>query len=80
MIFMRVTKIDMKILLAGALVFLFTVLLLNSSISADESEVGHVHVDLMGLFLGNSHHGGETGFSIGLDYEYLHVTYSALAP
>jgi hypothetical protein len=38
MILMSVTKIDTKILLAGAVVFLFTVLLLNSSISADESE------------------------------------------
>ena len=69
MIIMRVTKMHTKILLAAAVVFLFTVLLLNPSISAAESEGGHQHVNHMGLFLGNTHHGGETGFSVGLDYE-----------
>jgi hypothetical protein len=69
MMIMRETRLEKKVLLAAAVVFLFTVLLLNPSISADESAGGHEHVNHMGLFLGNSHRGGETGFSVGLDYE-----------
>jgi hypothetical protein len=69
MMITRETKMGRKVLLAAAVVFLFTVLLLNPSISAAESEGGHEHVNHMGLFLGNSHRGGETGFSVGLDYE-----------
>lgn len=67
---MRETRIEKKVLLIAAVVLMFTVLLLNPSISADESAGEHEHVNHMGLFLGNSHRGGETGFSIGLDYEH----------
>jgi hypothetical protein len=70
MIITRETKMDTKVLLAvTAVVFLFAVLLLNPTISSAESEGEHEHANHMGLFLGNSHRGGETGFSVGLDYE-----------
>jgi hypothetical protein len=70
MIIMRETKMRTKVLLTAAVVLLFTVLLFNHSISAAESEEGHEHANHMGLFLGNTHHSGEDGFSVGVDYEH----------
>jgi len=59
-----------KVSLAAVVALLFAILLLSPSMSAAESEGGHKVSNEVGLFLGNTHHSGEDGFSIGIDYEH----------
>jgi hypothetical protein len=69
----RRIKIPLKATMCVAFCLLLMTLIAGPALSEESvdthHEEGHENINDVALFLGNTHHGDENGFSVGLDYE-----------
>jgi len=70
----RRIKMPLKATMCVAFCLLLITLIASPALSEESAyshhEEGHENSNDVALFLGNTHHGDENGFSVGLDYEH----------